>query len=74
MTFGSNLSNNEKGDIIHSKARLSFLYRLICLGLFFIGSKFFSTSIVDDLALIIIGLIAYKLVGIILRGIGFWRY
>jgi len=52
----------------------SVLNRLIRLGIFLFGLKFFGLSIIDDLILAIIGVIAYELVGIILRGIGFWKY
>lgn len=47
----------------------SFLYRLIYLGLLYLGFKFWGTSILDELILFLIGAISFELVGFILRRI-----
>lgn len=52
----------------------SILYRIIYLGLLYLGIRFFHVSIFDDVILAILGMIAFELVGFILRAIGFWRY
>jgi len=52
----------------------SILYRIIYLGLLYLGIKFFGISIFDDIILAVLGVVAFELVGFILRKIGFWRY
>jgi len=52
----------------------SFLYRLIYLGLLYLGIRFWGLSIFDDLILFLLGALSFELVGFILRGIGFWKY
>jgi hypothetical protein len=52
----------------------SLLYRIIYLGILYLGLKFFGTSILDDLVIFLIGSLSFELVGFILRGIGFWKY
>lgn len=52
----------------------SLLYRVIYLGILYLGLKFFGTSVLDDLVIFLIGALSFELVGFILRGIGFWKY
>lgn len=52
----------------------SMLYRIIYLGLLYLGIKFFGLSIFDNIILAILGVIAFEVVGFVLRGMGFWKY
>jgi len=52
----------------------SLLYRIIYLALLYLGIKFFGSSIFDGVILAILGFISFELIGIILRGMGFWKY
>ncbi len=52
----------------------SLLYRIIYLGILYLGLKLFGTSILDDLIIFLIGSLSFELVGFILRSIGFWKY
>lgn len=36
--------------------------------------RIFGTNVIDDMMFWLIGFIAYKLVGLFLRGVGFWKY
>lgn len=51
----------------------SALYRIIYLLILGFGIKFFGTSILNDVVIILIGSLSFELVGLILRGVGFWR-
>ena len=52
----------------------ALLYRIIYLGLLYLGVKAFGLSIFDDIILAILGVVTFEIVGFVLRKIGFWKY
>ena len=47
-------------------------YRVVFPIIFLIGFKIWGVSVIDDIFIFIISLVAYKLVGYFLHVIGFW--
>jgi hypothetical protein len=52
----------------------SFLNKLFTLVIFLILFHFFGDSVADDIAIALISIASYPLVGMFLRSIGVWRY
>jgi hypothetical protein len=51
------------------------LFRILfCILIFIIFYLLFGTDVIDDMMFWIIGFVAYKLAGLFLRGVGFWKY
>lgn len=58
----------------HNKSLGSYLYRVFFLIIFFILLKFAKFNVFNDVVFLICGMVAYFLVGFILRKFGIWKY